>query len=135
MDKLEKYTIEIGNVKSELQEVNRREGTTKKIDKALSVYEEWEKKFSHCTHEHLTNCGKQLLEPTKEYYTKLFDHAGGDCSDIKYTAEPAELFDLINLSHITVTETVTKLHYLEDRFVCYKYDFHFTEGFIKRLKK
>ena len=40
MDKIEEYIIEIGNVKSELKEVKKRESTMKaKVDKALSVYE------------------------------------------------------------------------------------------------
>ena len=50
-------------------------------------------------------------------------------------AEAAELFNPIMLSSITDTEIVTKLHYLADKLVFFKYNFTFTEGFIKRLKK
>ena len=33
------------------------------------------------------------------------------------------------------TEIVTKLHYLADKLIMYKYDSYFTEGFISCLKK
>ena len=45
--------------------------------------------------------------------------------------EAAELFNPMMISHITVNENMTKLHYLADKLVFYKYDLHFTEGFIK----
>ena len=50
-------------------------------------------------------------------------------------AEAAELFNPVLLSNISETEIVTKLHYLADKLVYFKYAGYFTEGFIKRLKK
>ena len=39
------------------------------------------------------------------------------------------------LSDISPTEIVTKLHYLADKLIYFKYDAYFTEWFIKCLKK
>ena len=73
--------------------------------------------------------------PAKEYYSHLFTDPKGDCSNIVHMAEAAELFNPVILSDISPTEIVTKLHYLADKLIYFKYDAYFTEGFIKRLKK
>ena len=73
--------------------------------------------------------------PAKEYYWHIFTDPKGDCSNIVHMAEAAELFNPVMLSDISPTEIVTKLHYLADKLIYFKYDAYFTEWFIKCLKK
>ena len=98
-------------------------------------YDEWKDEFPYRTHESLTNWGRQLMIPAKEYYLHLFTDQKGDCSNIVHMAEAAELFNPVILSDISPTEIVTKLHYLADKLIYFKYDAYFTEWFIKCLKK
>ena len=133
---LEEYTIEIGNMKSELKELKKKEkGLKKKVTEFTKKYDDWKNEFPYRIHDSLTNWGRQLMVPAKEYYTHLFSDSEGDCSNVVHMAEAAELFNPIMLSEISETEIVTKLHYLADKLIRFKYDSYFTEGFIRRLKK
>ena len=135
MDQLEECTIEIGNVKSNLRELQRTEtAIKKKVIEHQKLYDEWKIEFPYRTHDSLTDWGRQLMIPAKEYYTSLFTDPEGDCSNTVHMAEAAELFNPVMLSNISETEIVTKLHYLVDKLVYFKYAGYFTEGFIKRLK-
>ena len=73
--------------------------------------------------------------PTTEYSTHLFADSEGDCSNVIHMAEAVELYNPIMLSIVSETEIVTKLYYLADKVIMYKYGSYFTEGFIRCLKK
>ena len=113
----------------------RQKGLEKKVIEFTKKYDDWENEFPYRTHDSLTNWGRQLMVPAKEYYTHLFSDSEGDCSNVVHMAQAAELFNPIMLSEISETEIVTKLHYLADKLVTYKYDSYFMEEFIKCLKK
>ena len=136
VNKLEEYSLEIGNVKSELSALKKNEkGIKELVTEVEKKYDDWKQEFPYRTYESLAKWGRQLLIPAKEYYSKLFNDSEGDCSNVTNMAEAAELFNPIMLSEITDTEIVTKLHYLADKLMMYQYESHFTEGFIRRLKK
>ena len=93
---LEEYTIEIGNMKSELKELKKKEkGLKKKVTEFTKKYDDWKNEFPYRIHDNLTNWGRQLMVPAKEYYTHLFSDSEGDCSNVVHMAEAAELFNPI----------------------------------------
>ena len=65
---LEEYTIEIGNMKSELKELKKKEkGLKKKVTEFTKKYDDWKNEFPYRIHDNLTNWGRQLIVPAKEY--------------------------------------------------------------------
>ena len=78
---------------------------------------------------------KTVLQPAFHYYKKLCIDGDGDCCHISKMAEACDIFNSMLLKDISETEIVTKLHYMVDKLIHFKYTNIFTEDFMRRLKK
>lgn len=74
----------------------------------------------HWTRDTLLQHRKTVLQPAFDYYKKLF--IDGDCCHMSKMAEACDMFNPILLKDISQTKVVTKLHYMADILIHFKYN-------------
>ena len=86
------------------RELKDEKSIKEKVKESQQQYNAWRDEFPYRTRESLTNWGRQLMIPAKEYYSHLFTDPKGDCSNIVHMAEAAELFNSVITQYSRFTQ-------------------------------
>ena len=83
----------------------------------------------------LIDRGKYILEPVGQYYKNLFREDKVNFYEIWYMDEAVKIFYPISLSDNPTAYIIPVLHFYSNKLKFFKYEPHFTDGFIENLKK